>query len=64
MEVRKPQPHVKKIVETRYTTIRYPVFITQVIKPVLTQVETKVRGMGSGGEGGCVKFIKGLVILR
>lgn len=43
VEVRNPKPHVKKIVETRYTTIRYPVFITQVIKPLLTQVETKVR---------------------
>lgn len=43
VEVRNPKPHLKKIVETRYTTIRYPVFITQVIKPLLTQVETKVR---------------------
>ncbi|XP_066952392.1 uncharacterized protein [Macrobrachium rosenbergii] len=45
VEVRNPKPHVKKVVETRYTTIRYPVFITQVIKPLLTQVETKVRPM-------------------
>ncbi|KAK7077459.1 hypothetical protein SK128_007914 [Halocaridina rubra] len=45
VEVRNPKPQVKKIVETRYTTIRYPVFITQVIKPLLTQVETKVRPM-------------------
>ena len=43
VEVLKPIPHVKKIKETRYTTIRYPVFITQVIKPLLTQVETKVK---------------------
>lgn len=45
VEVRNPKPDVKKVVETRYTTIRYPVFITQVIKPLLTQVETKVRPM-------------------
>ncbi|XP_042221680.1 uncharacterized protein LOC121866153 [Homarus americanus] len=45
VEVRNPKPHVKKVVETRYTTLRYPVFITQVIKPLLTQVETKVRPM-------------------
>ncbi|RXG54127.1 hypothetical protein Avbf_05524 [Armadillidium vulgare] len=43
VEVLNPRPHVKKVTETRYTTIRYPVFITQVIKPLLTQIETKVK---------------------
>ena len=43
VEVRNPQPHIKRVKETRYTTIRYPVFITQVLKPLLTQVETKVK---------------------
>ncbi|XP_018009945.1 uncharacterized protein LOC108667433 [Hyalella azteca] len=45
VEVRNPRPQVHKTKETRHTTIRYPVFITQVIKPLLTQVETKVKPM-------------------
>ena len=45
MEIRNPRPQVHKTKETRHTTIRYPVFITQVIKPLLTQVETKVKPM-------------------
>jgi len=45
VEVRNPRPQVYKTKETRHTTIRYPVFITQVIKPLLTQVETKVKPM-------------------
>ncbi|XP_076035247.1 uncharacterized protein LOC143021532 [Oratosquilla oratoria] len=45
VEVRNPQPQIKTVKETRYTTVRYPVFITQVLKPRLTQVETKVRPM-------------------
>jgi len=43
VEVRNPRPQVHKTKETRHTTIRYPIFITQVIKPLLTQVETKVK---------------------
>jgi len=43
IEVRNPRPQVHKTKETRHTTIRYPIFITQVIKPLLTQVETKVK---------------------
>lgn len=43
VEVRNPRPQVHKTKETRHTTIRYPVFITQVIKPLLIQVETKVK---------------------
>ena len=45
VEIRNPRPQVHKTKETRHTTIRYPVFITQVIKPLLTQVETKVKPM-------------------
>ncbi|CAL4068465.1 unnamed protein product, partial [Meganyctiphanes norvegica] len=45
VEIRNPKPDIRKVTESRYTTIRYPIFITQVLKPKLTQVETKVKPM-------------------